>query len=233
MQVGVGNYERFVNMSDIYEALGENLCNALPAFHTFTGCDFNPAFFRKGKKRSLSLLNHSLKFIDAFSRLARFTDCDSATIFSTLEEFVCCMYGIKNICDVNEARVEIFTKTYRCNDVEKMFRFNTTNFDGSRLPPCKSELKQHILRTAYIASIWSHAHLQLLTQLFPTDSGWEEVDDKFVCKWYEGEQLPTLVHEIILEPETNNNEGNRLLFFICQYEIIIIFTFYEIFCILK
>ena len=45
MEVGVGNHQRFINVSTLYEALGSNVSAALPAFHAITGCDFNPAFF--------------------------------------------------------------------------------------------------------------------------------------------------------------------------------------------
>lgn len=50
MHVGTGNYQRFINISNLYETLGPRLCSSLPGFHALTGCDFNPAFYRKGKK---------------------------------------------------------------------------------------------------------------------------------------------------------------------------------------
>lgn len=50
MDVGVGYNLRTINVSQLYDTLGQSVCTALPAFHAFTGCDFNPAFFRKGKK---------------------------------------------------------------------------------------------------------------------------------------------------------------------------------------
>lgn len=51
MHVGTGNYQRFINISNLYETLGPRLCSSLPGFHALTGCDFNPAFYRKGKKK--------------------------------------------------------------------------------------------------------------------------------------------------------------------------------------
>lgn len=38
-----------INVSQLYKAFGPTLC-ALPGFHAFAGCDFNPAFYRIGKK---------------------------------------------------------------------------------------------------------------------------------------------------------------------------------------
>ena len=50
MLTGTGNNERFIDVTQIYEQLAESLAKSLIGFHAFTGCDFNPAFFNKGKK---------------------------------------------------------------------------------------------------------------------------------------------------------------------------------------
>lgn len=59
IEVGMSNAQRFINVTELYKSLGKNICEALPGFHTFTGCDYNPAFFRKRKKRPLSILYNS------------------------------------------------------------------------------------------------------------------------------------------------------------------------------
>ena len=56
MHVGIGNSQKYISISKLYEKLGEKLCQALLAFHALTGCDFNPSFYRKGKKRPLTIL---------------------------------------------------------------------------------------------------------------------------------------------------------------------------------
>ena len=43
------NTLRYINISELFSTLGTNLCNALPAYHAFTGCDFTSSFSRKGK----------------------------------------------------------------------------------------------------------------------------------------------------------------------------------------
>jgi 5'-3' exonuclease len=50
MHVGTGNHQRFIDINKLYETLGLHLCSSLPGFHALTGCDFNPALYRKGKK---------------------------------------------------------------------------------------------------------------------------------------------------------------------------------------
>lgn len=71
MEVGVGKNQRFINVTQLHKALGTNLSAALPAFHAFTGCDFNPAFFRKGKKRPFSIMTNSEEFTECFIQLSK------------------------------------------------------------------------------------------------------------------------------------------------------------------
>lgn len=53
---GTGNKQRYVDLKKIHEHLGLSLCRSLPGFHALTGCDFNPAFFKKGKQRPFNIL---------------------------------------------------------------------------------------------------------------------------------------------------------------------------------
>ena len=50
MLAGTGNNERFIDITKMYEQFGELLSKSLVGFHAFTGCDYNTAFFNKGKK---------------------------------------------------------------------------------------------------------------------------------------------------------------------------------------
>ena len=66
MHVGVGNARRFLNVTVLSNKLGSKLCNELPAFYAFTGCDYNPSFYRKGKNRPFTILKKSENYMDAF-----------------------------------------------------------------------------------------------------------------------------------------------------------------------
>ena len=46
----------FVHLSRLAHALGTEICNSLPGYHAFTGCDTTSAFYGKGKKRSFETL---------------------------------------------------------------------------------------------------------------------------------------------------------------------------------
>lgn len=64
--VGVGNSRRYIDVSRLYQILRSTLTKSLPAFHAMTGCDYNPALCRKGKKR----INNAKKF-ETLSRIFR------------------------------------------------------------------------------------------------------------------------------------------------------------------
>lgn len=116
-------------MCSLFFALGEKLCSSLAAFHAMTGCDFNPSFNRKAKLRPLKLLESYPKFQDAFIRLgdpAIISDPEFLESTSKIiEEFVCCLYSVKVVKTVNEARVVIFDRKYGPKSEKERFRKST------------------------------------------------------------------------------------------------------------
>ncbi|GBP33294.1 hypothetical protein EVAR_30882_1 [Eumeta japonica] len=86
---------------------------------SFLGCDFNPAFFNKGKKKPFTLLKKNIEFQQAFATL-----------------------GEENLTE---------------------------------------------------------DQLQQPTTLDPLEYGWIEEEEKFVFKWFEGDQLPTFVSDLITQ----------------------------------
>lgn len=230
MHLGVGNHQRFINVTKLYNKLGEKLSKALPAFHAFTGCDFNPAFYRKGKKRPLTILEKSEKYIDAFIKISDLNNVFEDN-FEIIQEYTCEIYGFKKIQDVNEARVAAFNKTYKFDNKEQ-FPTVIKNIDGSTLPPCQSELEQHLKRTGYISHLWRHSHLSVPIQFSPVEYGWEEVDNKYIFKWFEGDEVPQTVSEVSIQNELDEPEGEKttvhtisihILFSFFMLKLIIIF----------
>ncbi|CAH1108809.1 unnamed protein product [Psylliodes chrysocephalus] len=72
-------------------------------------------------------------------------------------------------------------------------------FEFCSIPPCKSELYQQFLRTHYISTVWKNANKKQPTTLDSLEYGWIEQDDKLVFKWFEGDQLPTSVSDLITQ----------------------------------
>ena len=69
----VGHYTyntlQYIDVDKIHDYLGDSMCNALPALHFFTGSDYTAAFNKKGKVKSLKLLQDNVDFQNAFSAL--------------------------------------------------------------------------------------------------------------------------------------------------------------------
>lgn len=130
--------------------------------------------------------------------------------FLILEEFICRIYGFKNVVEINKARLASFMKTYKIMENNDVFRLPKSNIDGSSLPPCQSELKQHFLRTYYIAKLWGNAFRTVPNELSPQEYGWEEIENKYFFKWFEGDQLPPTISEIMLTSDIREGNTNIL-----------------------
>ena len=93
------NTRRYIDMSLVREI--EHI-DAIIAMYTFTGCDYSPAFNKKGKIRPTQLMLKDEKFIAAFSKLG--LSCSiTAEMISAIEEFTCLLYGHKKCTEINEA----------------------------------------------------------------------------------------------------------------------------------
>lgn len=213
LQVGSGNNQSHINVTHLYNTLGPTVANSLPAFHAFTGCDYNPTFYGKGKNRPLQILTNSPKFMQAFIDLTNeYPNCNES-VFKTIEEFVCRMYNITNTTSVNEARLNAFYKAYQLKKKIQFTKSNMRNFDSSSLPPCSSELQPHIRRTAYIAKLWTNAYSQSQVDLDVSTCGWNLSNDgnELQFSWFDGEQLPASISDITEIRDEEKGKVERLI----------------------
>ena len=73
--------------------LKNDLKEALIGFHAFTGNDFIPAFFRKGKKKCSYEMVRNPKFIECFQNLG--ASWSFLPDIALIEKYVCKLYGSK------------------------------------------------------------------------------------------------------------------------------------------
>ncbi|XP_053954504.1 uncharacterized protein LOC128860783 [Anastrepha ludens] len=207
MELGTGNNKRCIDINDLSEQLGPSLCQSLPGFHALTGCDYSPAFYRKGKKRPFQILKKSPEYQNAFIELGNINSIATKThIFKMLEKFVCEMYNLRNINDVNSGRFSKFWETYKASNVNEVFQKQLKNFDASSLPPCKTELHQQLLRAQYIGNTWRNAYLKSPTCYIPESNGWVRNGQFLSFNWFDGDQFPQSVLGAVIEtPSTNDN----------------------------
>ncbi|GFX58425.1 uncharacterized protein TNCV_320071 [Trichonephila clavipes] len=204
---GTGNNERYIDITKIYTELGELLAKSLIGFHAFTGCDFNPAFFNKGKKRPFSVLKKNTIFQEAFATIGDedLTEGQLQDLFNVIQQFTCQLYNAKKSKDVDDGRFQLFVSSYKASDVHENFTKKVQHFDATSIPPCKSELYQQFLRAHYISTIWKNAYKKQPSTLEPLEYGWIEQDNTFILKWFEGDQLPSFVSDLITNiPESDS-----------------------------
>ncbi|GFS56744.1 hypothetical protein TNCV_2221791 [Trichonephila clavipes] len=134
-QWGVGNHERLISINNLYQDLGISLSKALPCFHAITGCDYIPAFFRKGQLRPFKLLEKSVEYQLACQEIIIEDDDELERTFATLEKFICHMYGGPNSSNVNDVRFYLFSKTYQSKKLDD-------NFEKNLIHPVYHHVKQ-------------------------------------------------------------------------------------------
>ena len=152
------------------------LCAVLPAFHSFTGCDYTPAFSRKGKKRPLAILEKDQRYQKVFAELGG--EARNETVVQAIEDFTCLLYGAKKPMALNKYRHRVFEIAYAPKDPAKPFA-KMKGVEASSLPPCEAEVRQQIERTAFVAKYWHDAHLNSVTKI--PSKGWELIDDTSFC----------------------------------------------------
>ncbi|CAG5044261.1 unnamed protein product [Parnassius apollo] len=119
MDLGIGNACRYIDVSALYNKLGPKIFKALPGLHAFTGCYFNPAFYRRGKK-PLQFLMTSETFQNAFLGLGS-KEHNVQDSFHIIQSYTCHLYGLKKLSDINQARIVVFNKTFKVKNKSQPF----------------------------------------------------------------------------------------------------------------
>lgn len=194
-----------INCTKLASKLGPKLCKSLPAFHAFTGCDYTAAFYNKGKVKPFKLFSKNEKYQTVFTSLIDEADIYINEKIDIVQEFTCKMYGIKNCTKVNDARYRIFQKNYSSKEDRERFLKKIKSFDSNTIPPCWISLKQKILRTIFVNSMWLNATNPVCVKLQPTNCGWV-LDNYLKPIGFIGEQTPLTVEEIVEATENENED---------------------------
>lgn len=218
--------KNILHINEIYKSAGAQFSLSLTICHIFTGNDYNPSFYRKGKKKAFTILKKSTKYQLAFIKLLKVKPSEMSTshpVFKTIEEFVCRIYSLKSN-DVDEGRLEVFEKHFNNKKKEmklkkpasKVDEGNRRNeliikkqlkgFDASSMPPTKQELLPQVKRSIYISNIWCNAHMRCPTELQPLDCGWALINETYQHYWFDGPQSP------LLEDVSSDTSGMMSIF---------------------
>ncbi|XP_071822275.1 uncharacterized protein [Apostichopus japonicus] len=178
---GVGNKKRIIDVSQVANNVGTDICSALIGFHVFTGCDSVSSFYGKGKVKCLKVLKSRPEFCNTFSSLGETFDVPNE-LSKTLQSFVCCLYGQTACTDVNQARLNLFRLDVRCE---------------TGMPPTQDALQKHILRANYQTAIHKLCFEQFPEVPPPISHGWKVVDDNLDIDWMDCPPAPDSVLEFV------------------------------------
>ncbi len=99
------NTRRYIDITTLATTLGQDMCEALPAFHAFIGLIIQLRFSRKETE---TVGTHGEgDFVTTFGKLGDSETVPPAVI-ANLESFVCSMYGKPQMVSTNAARLSIF-----------------------------------------------------------------------------------------------------------------------------
>jgi hypothetical protein len=199
MDVGLStnNTRRYISISTLVSHLDQSVIDALPALHAFTGSDYTASFMNKGKIRALQLMMKERSFTDAFAALGAGGDIPSLSAIE-IERFTCSLYGMTKLKDINDVRYALFQQKYapkrNKSPLEKIQGINP-----SSMPPCHAVLRNKLLRTNFVVSVWKNANTPKPVKLNAEQHGWNLANCKYYINWFECSQLPPNILDIIVE----------------------------------
>ena len=193
---GSGNKRRLINVKKVVENVGDKLSHALPALHSFSGCDTTSAFVRKGKIVALRTLRRNEEYLDVFLSLGKTLEL-TESVLTKLEEFVCKLYGKSNMKDINSLRYSKFLERFRAKPGMLLSTYNGIYM--SLLPPCRDCLKMHIKRVNYQALIKADQAVHDVPS--PSGHGWQIENDKLELKWTDNELMLQELVDVLVDAE--------------------------------
>jgi len=178
MDAGVNskNTRRMIGMSHLATELTAPICDALPSFHALTGCDYTASFMRKVKWKPFEIMKDNPRFAAAISHLGG-SDVIDPDVTALVEEYLCVVYGVRNLTSVNEARLHLFRKSYAPKkEKDPLDKINAA--DPCCLPPYQIVLQQKLLRTNFVAYVWTNARDAQPVAFGPDGHGWKVDRDR-------------------------------------------------------
>ncbi|GBP72610.1 hypothetical protein EVAR_50912_1 [Eumeta japonica] len=107
---------------------------SLPGFHAITGCDFNPAFFRKGKSKPYKTLKKISRVPGSFQELCNLPPCKSELLQQFLRaNYICTIWSNAHL--KNPTTYQPDNNGWILKDQKYQFKW----FEGDQLPSYVSD----------------------------------------------------------------------------------------------
>ncbi len=134
------NTRRSINITSILQKIDTTVIEALPALHAFTGSDYTSSFMNKGKIKPFDLVRKSSTYSKTFAQLGE-TDTISEDGMSSIEAFVCALYGRPKMTKVDDVRYALFEQSYAPSDNTDPLQ-KIKGINPSSMPPCYKVLQK-------------------------------------------------------------------------------------------
>ena len=186
LKCGDKNRVRYLDIRNLTNAIGRDMCQALLGMHAFTGCDTVSAFFGKGKAKALRILQTDSIYRDTFKQLGQEWMLSEDT-FKQLEAFACVLYD-----NINSGKRTVNELRY------KLFVAKRGEAESTQLPPCRDCLIMHAMRTNYQVGIWRRCLEPDPEIPYPIDHGWVmDAPGVLSVDWLNGPVAPDDVMEML------------------------------------
>ena len=163
----------YYNVNAIGDSLGDEVCNGLPFFYAFTGCDTVSSFYGQSKTKFWDtwLKSESKReYTKVFQELSDQPTTVSSDQLDSIEKFVVEVY----YPDKKTAKL----------DLERKEHFTRLADPNLRNIPVSRGLLEHTRRSCLQAGwLWREGKSNVAAQ-DPTNWGWTKSDGKFVPKWH-------------------------------------------------
>jgi hypothetical protein len=202
-ETGTGDKKRIIDVGKVYTKIGHETAKALLGIHATTGSDTTSAFVRKGKIKPMQLMMKDTEVMAAYAEMGEWDDFPP-NIASIIEGHICKLYGAKDgTTNINGVRYKKFIESYSPKNA--LIDCNTGK-DVSLLPPCHSELIQHLKRANYQCKIWRQANKRYPILQNPIFHGFRKENGIMVPYWHDGDVVPMDLVDMVEDTEQNDFE---------------------------
>ena len=149
---------------------------------------------------------HLSYWVIVFKSLTDPVDVFDEKKINVVQEFTALMYGVKNCESVNVAKHNLFLKMYVATKSDGNFVRKIKGLNSCQIPPCWRSLKQKLLITIFVNSMWRNATETCCVKLCPEDCGWF-FDDYLKPTWFIGDPTPLQVEDILKVSQNDDSDN--------------------------
>ena len=158
----------WLDITKVYEIIGELKAKALIGFHCLKGCDTVEK--STGRSKGTSTVKCEEDILNAFTMLPVSI---TANVFSSLERFVCKIYSNSKMTTLKETCWKLYVQELK-KKKKTMNARSKTIFEI--LPPTEGSFMQHLRHSHVQAKIFAEADKANIEKINPAQCGWKMLD---------------------------------------------------------